>query len=192
MNAQINFIPVEDVIRSWEHTGQLHTFTGRVVKPLQLTQADIDVVDIAHALSNLCRFNGHCRKFYSVAEHSVRVARIAPPALAMWALMHDAAEAYLIDFPLALKGSPWLGEIYKLAERRAMREICLHFDLPLEEPPPVKHCDRVLLATELRDIMTPALSGNPDVTAPPLPKRIAPWSAAKAKREFLNLYRALS
>ncbi|MBF0612521.1 MAG: hypothetical protein HQL55_15470, partial [Magnetococcales bacterium] len=75
----------------------IQTFTGRQFWPLAPVLEHIHVQDIAHALSLLCRFNGHCQKFYSVAEHSLHVATILPPELAGWGLLHDASEAYLAD-----------------------------------------------------------------------------------------------
>ena len=59
-------------------TGWIQTFTGKKFSPLEPRREDIDILDIAHSRSMQCRFNGHCRQFYSVAEHSVRVARILP------------------------------------------------------------------------------------------------------------------
>lgn len=70
------------------------TFTGIEFAPLAPRLEDIDIRDIAHGLSNLCRFSGQCRKFYSVAEHSVLVSRLTPPEYALGALLHDASEAY--------------------------------------------------------------------------------------------------
>ena len=52
----------------------IQTFTGRKFFPLAPDGAEVCIEDIAHALSMKCRFNGHCLRFYSVAEHSVRVA----------------------------------------------------------------------------------------------------------------------
>ena len=89
------------------------TFTGKYVDLSNLTEEDIDVKDIAHSLSNLCRYNGHTNRFYSVAEHSVRLARYAVNNLptenelnnkvAKALLMHDATEAYVGDVIYPLK-----------------------------------------------------------------------------------------
>jgi len=73
----------------------IQTFTGRRFRPRNPAPDDFDIRDVAHALSLLCRFNGHCRVFYSVAEHSVRVSRICPPPAALWGLLHDLGEAYI-------------------------------------------------------------------------------------------------
>ena len=76
----------------------IQTFTGKKFPMHNPNPTLIDIEDIAHALSLLCRFNGHCTRFYSV-----RVAREIYPALAMVGLLNDAAEAYLGDMPLPFK-----------------------------------------------------------------------------------------
>ena len=55
----------------------IQTFKGNVFDPKTIYIDTIDIKDIAHALSNLCRYAGHCRDFYSVAEHSVLTYKIA-------------------------------------------------------------------------------------------------------------------
>jgi hypothetical protein len=87
----------------------VQTKSGHAFDPKAVKISNIDINDIAHALSNLCRYSGHCKKFYSVAEHSVLVSRIIrslwPDDLdAIWAgLLHDATEAYVGDITTPLK-----------------------------------------------------------------------------------------
>ena len=84
------------------------TFSGRVFYPLAPDAGSVDVVDIAHSLSMSCRWNGHVRTFYSVAQHAVFVAELVErmcPHLAFAALHHDSDEAYLSDVPTPIKKS---------------------------------------------------------------------------------------
>lgn len=70
--------------RPTERAGDwMQTFTGRQFWPMDPRPEDLDILDIAHALSLLCRFGGHCQRFYSVAEHSVHVSTLAtaPPCV---------------------------------------------------------------------------------------------------------------
>lgn len=106
----------------------IRTFSGKLVDPINLTPDDICIEDIAHALSNQCRFSGHVRRFYSVAEHSVRVMKkcsVDPLA----ALLHDASEAYLVDLPRPLKHHPKF-EFYRDVEMTVTEVICSRFDIP--------------------------------------------------------------
>lgn len=75
------------------------TYSGRAFWPLDPRADEIDPLDIAHALSMLCRYGGHVRRFYSVAEHCVLMSHAVAPEHALWALLHDATEAYMVDLP---------------------------------------------------------------------------------------------
>lgn len=81
----------------------IQTATGGQFWPMDPQPDEIDINDIAHALAMLCRFGGHCLRFYSVAEHSVLLSHAVPPEHALWALLHDATEGYLVDMPRPIK-----------------------------------------------------------------------------------------
>jgi hypothetical protein len=103
----------------------------------------------------LCRFNAHCLKFYSVAEHSVHVSYEIAPDLAMLGLMHDAAEAYLGDVPSPLKGE--LHE-FRAIEDKLTRTIAdkFGFEHPEKGTPEyalLKTADTQLLVDEQAAIM---------------------------------------
>ena len=151
---------------------------------------DVHIVDIAHALSNLCRFTGHCNDFYSVAQHSVLASRIVPPELALETLLHDATEAYVGDMSSPLKHM--LPE-YKRIEARVWAAICERFDLPVMQEIAVKDADLSMLVTEKRDIMPATDMPWPvDATHQAMPFRITAWAPAMAKREFLARFYELA
>jgi 5'-deoxynucleotidase YfbR-like HD superfamily hydrolase len=166
----------------------IQTANGRAFWPLDPRVEDVHLDDIAYALSNQCRFSGHCRPAYSVAEHSVRASMIVPPDDALWALMHDASEAFLVDVPRPIK--PFLVG-YKEIETTVMRVICERFGLIGEMPESVKRTDEILLATEARDLMQrPPRDWK--LREKPLEKRIVPWSAREAELSFLDRFAELA
>lgn len=81
----------------------MQTYTGKQFYPLAPLVEDIDPVDIAHSLAMQCRYNGHCKDFYSVAEHCVLMSHFVPEEYALHALLHDATEAYIGDMVRPLK-----------------------------------------------------------------------------------------
>jgi hypothetical protein len=105
----------------------------------------VDVLTIFQALSNICRFTGHCNEFYSVAEHSYYCSKLVPPELAWDALMHDAAEAFLGDVSRPLKA---LLPEYKALEQKTEDALAERFNLRRPLPPEIKHADRQMLALE--------------------------------------------
>jgi hypothetical protein len=136
----------------------------------------------------LCRFNGHCRVFYSVAEHCVRVSERLPSELARWGLLHDAAEAYLSDLPRPIKSKmPW----FRRVEDRLLALIAERFELAWPMPAAVAEVDSRLLATEARDLMRRPPAAW-ELGVEPYPEPIAPWQAGRAERRFLDRYAELA
>jgi hypothetical protein len=169
----------------------INTFTGRKFWPLDPHPNDIDIVDIAHALAMQCRFTGHVQHFYSVAEHSVRVARRSPPEFQLWGLLHDAAEAYLVDLARPVKHQAAL-EGYRDAETRIMAAIKEKFGLVGDQPQVVHEIDGRMLITEATELLTmhPDWSAWADLGEPWLGEGRLGWSPAKAKRRFLAAFKS--
>jgi uncharacterized protein len=132
----------------------LQTVSGRWVNPFDPDPDQLDAGDIARALANQCRFGGHSRVFYSVAQHSVIVSELveqrggdAEDVFA--ALMHDASEAYLGDMPHPIKHRSSLGAAFKAAEDHLEAALRERFGIKAHVPE-IKRADRALLATERR------------------------------------------
>lgn len=163
----------------------MQTFTGRKFYPMDPQPEDIDPLDIAHALSMVCRYGGHVNRFYSVAEHSVLLSHVVTPENALWALLHDAAEAYMGDMVRALKQEM---PQYRLAENGVMFAIVKRFGLasdPIWMPAEIKEADHRILLDERNALMTP--SGHPWFVdqKEPLGVPIHAWSPPIAERMFM-------
>jgi len=106
----------------------------------------ISIDDIAHGLSNACRFAGQCFHFYSVAQHCVNVSyAVDDERLALAALLHDASEAYTGDMSSPLKS---LCPEFRKIEDRIQAEICRRFCIPVEENYRIKQEDTRVLIRE--------------------------------------------
>lgn len=166
----------------------MQTYSGRLFWPQAPRAEDVRIEDIAHSLALTCRYNGHCRAFYSVAQHSVIVSRAVPDDDALWGLLHDAAEAYSGDVILPLKLSmPFWREI----EAPIMRAVCAHFGLAGSEPQSVKRADKRVLANERDDLMAPC-PVDWKLTEPRLDiPVITPLGPEAAETAFLARYREI-
>jgi len=167
----------------------MQTYTGRAFYPMAPEVDDIDPLDIAHALSLLCRYGGHVSRFYSVAEHCVLMSWAVAPEHALWALLHDASEAYLGDMIRPLKHA--LPD-YQHAEDRLMAVICDRFGLDQQCPPEVKAADNRILHDERDALMAaPPLPWSALENVPPLGVDIEGWAPAEAEQRYLARLREL-
>ena len=181
VREEIERFPADDG-RRYGHF--VYTFTGRRFWPLDPRAEEVDVEDIAHALTFKCRWGGFSKRFYSVAEHSLNVARIArqlaskdgfpdPELAGAYGILHDAEEAYLPDVPRPVKAM--LRGWPKIAAR-VQEAVHAAFHLP---PPPaevseyVAAADDIALILESRLLFDGRLNWDVD---PHRPRReVPPW-----------------
>ena len=166
------------------------TYTGRKFHYLDPQPDEICIEDIAHALALTCRFGGHCKAFYSVADHSIRVAEILSPNLRLAGLLHDAHEAYLHDLLRPIKQDmpvyrELADKIQHAIEERLVSATQLQF-IHHVSMYPVKCADNILLATEARDLMANT-EGWASLPAP-LPCTIKPMTIRESERDFLRCF----
>lgn len=147
----------------------------------------VPIEDIAHGLSNNCRFVGQCAKFYSVAEHSVLVS-LSVPDHALFGLLHDGAEAIIGDVSSPLKR---LLHDYKVIERRLEVALWRRFGLGDTLPPEVKSADYRVLAAEIQSLMPQNHDWVKKQNIEPAPVPILALDPVKAKQLFLARYREL-
>jgi len=174
-------IPVREDAR---HT--IQTYTGKIFDYLAPDQ--INITDIAHALSLVCRFAGHCAYHYSVAQHSLLVCDNVPDEHRLWGLLHDAAEAYCGDVVSSLKK---LLLDYRLVEARVVEAVAAQFGLALPCPAAVHEADMRAIATEKRDLFHNRVMvlDVPGIT--PFGRGIHPYSPSVVEEMFIERYLTL-
>lgn len=165
----------------------IQTYIGERFYPLEPRVEDINIIDIAHSLSLICRFNGHCKFFYSVAQHSVLLSRLVRN-YKRYALLHDAAEAYFADVSMPVKSA--LFDL-QIIEKRIMD--CIKLRFKFRQSASMKHAELRLLATEKAWVMHDSLYEWSSL------KNIKPfslcithgWGPEEAEFVFLEEYKKL-
>ena len=152
-----------------DDTAWMQVFGGKKFFFLAPSAFDIRITDIAHSLAMRCRFNGHVKHFYSVAEHSVHVSHQVPAQYAMAALLHDAAEAYIGDMVSPLKNEM---PQFRTIEHRIDAAVRRRFNVAIydeKQDAAIKRADLALCLHEGRTLLpNPALvdewgfAGNPE------------------------------
>jgi 5'-deoxynucleotidase YfbR-like HD superfamily hydrolase len=166
----------------------IETYSGKRFNLLNPDSEMVDITDIAHALSNTCRFGGHSREFYSVAQHCVLCSKVAPEAISLQALLHDAPEAYINDIPTPVKG---LLPQYKQLEDKIWKIIANKYKVSEIMDPLIKEIDRRMLVTEARDLMHCNNEWVDEMEMDRYPIPLQVWTPKEAKEEFLKRFRRL-
>ena len=185
---------------------RIATVSGKLIDPFDLQPADVCVKDIANALSNICRFGGHPKVFYSVAQHSVLVARSLPENLQLAGLLHDAAEAYLGDWPRPIKTRVRVGGRTMHEVEQAALEVIAGVLAPTSTPkgadlfeqmnsPEVRLADNRMLVAEARllgfDTTNKGWEGLQGIKPAELAS-FEVWQPHVARESFIDMYRSLT
>lgn len=165
----------------------IQTYSGGKFWPLDPRADELDIVDIACALSRVCRYAGHTRRFYSVAEHSVLVSRHVDPEYAREALMHDASEAYIGDMTRPLKRQP---QMAAFVEAEAAIERCVAEKFGLRTDPEAvaawKSIDDRILVDEITELMhDPQMQLARHINKQPVGAEILAYPPERAEVLFL-------
>lgn len=164
--------------------------SGKRFDYTDLDNQTIDIEDVAHGLSNLCRYSGQVDEFYSIAEHSVWCSLLAPPEDAWEALLHDGPESVMVDIPSPLKA---LLPDYKALEYRYEVAFAKQYGMRFPYPPAVKEVDTRIRLTEMicgfscegRDVLSSTgLKPYKNLS-------LAFMKPDQAKRAFLSRYHTL-
>lgn len=174
----------EIIEKSW-----VITLSGKRFNILKPDPEAVKIEDIACSLARQARFNGHTRFFYSVGQHSVLGAEVAPTKdIALQMLFHDATEAYIGDLVSPVKA---LCPDFELIESRIHWAISQKLNLEFPLPKVVKQIDRRLLATEVRDLITKDLASWNIGEDEPFDFPIIPWPPEVTEARFLEFARNL-
>ena len=167
----------------------MQVLSGKLVYPMTLRADEIEIKDIAHALSNICRFTGHTKVFYSVAQHSVMVSHLVPEEHALCGLLHDAGETYTGDIARPIKLSlDLIAPAWRKFEDHIDGVVAERFGLPYPRPFCIKQADMVAVMTEKRDLLTDPHKQDWGPMPEPDPNPILALDSFTAHAVFLNRY----
>lgn len=169
------------------------TYTGKKFFLLDPRMEDIDIVDIAHAEAMQCRWTGHCKHHYSIAQHSWYCSFIGPEDEALHRLLHDGSEAYISDMNRPLKHYTEAGAAYRKVEEPLQNLIYEAHGLSTIEPPSVKIADNMMLYAEKAQLMDYSFPESeiwlPGETQADI--KIVQWSPEYAEQKFLERFHEL-
>ena len=171
------------------------TYTGIRMIPSEPRAEDFRIEDIAHALSLICRGNGHVKTFWSVGQHCIACAKEAAAQkqsgrIVLACLLHDAGECYLSDVPRPFKQKlPG----YRETENRLLSVIYEKFlgsDLTEEENRTIRTIDDALLVYDLENLLGEYRTGTMPEIHIDLSYEVRPFE--EVEKEYLELYHLYS
>lgn len=168
----------------------IQTYSGEMFDSFNPDPGKINLQDISHALSMICRYGGHSRVFYSVAEHSALMARYfaekGVEGIALMALFHDASEAYMGDVVRPLKLQM---PLYRQVEENLRLAIFEKFGFPLDDLPDLIKDADLRICNDERAVLLLDRPWSAYIDAlQPLGVEIQAWSPDQAKSEWLETY----
>lgn len=162
--------------------------SGRAVDPWNVEIDDVHIEDIALGLARTYRYNGQFGT-YSVAQHSIYVARLVSKPRQLAALLHDAPEYLTGDLPHHIKHGPgFLGMMWRELDGPIQRVIERRFKLAEGAlyDPEIKKADEQTFNQEWEDFVV-----RQTVYIPTSPV-IQPWDSELAEAEFLKQFNVYS
>lgn len=143
----------------WEWVGAIETYSGVRANIIDLQDNQIHLEDIAVSLGNICRYNGHLPKFYSVAEHSCHVANWLDTngydrKTILTGLLHDASEAYVGDMVRPLKRHPEFGAYHQKIEEQIAQKISAKYGAHYPYPDAIHEADKEIYIWEVKQVRT--------------------------------------
>lgn len=167
------------------------TYTGKHFDPAKPERDKIDIRDIAHALSLICRGNGHVKTFFSVGQHCIHCALEAEARgysarLALACLLHDAGECYLSDVPRPIKGTM---PQYKAVEKQLLKQIYIKYlgaELTAAEEAQVKQIDNDMLYYDLLYLLNEKTEQEAPVMATEFSYEVLPFE--QVENRYLELF----
>lgn len=166
-------------------TNWIETNSGKYFRYQENNPENIMIEDVAHSLSQLCRFSGQCNQFYSVAQHSCIVHDYAPSHLKIEGLLHDASEAFISDIPRPVKTI--IPEIKEL-EQIIQMQVAQRFKFSWPFTSQIEILDSQLMLAEAKQLFTQEVAWTVEGLDPLNVKINHCWNSKVAKAEFLNRF----
>lgn len=168
------------------------TFSGLRFYPLSPTKETIHIADIARSLSQQGRFSGHTSRYYSVAQHCVLVSELSSGRAALAGLLHDAAEAYILDIPRPIKQLSSMSGYRKMDEaisKLIFKKYNVSFDKEIQTC--VKNSDNIALYIEAYNLMSIGSFANIERFSEYVDFILPAWSSKEAEKQFLLRFKDL-